>query len=191
MFADLIKRPLNTDAYSTDPFTFLDQAIQNDLANIAAIDLIENGPREARERWQNRQLTNLLRHAQARSKFWRQRMPSRMINHDVMKYLPIQSRADVATQLKLDGSLVADDKNNPISSYASTGSTGTPVKVYVSTENSYYNGIRSVAQYFIYDLSLDENCVRIIPATSLAKLEKGYSFDSDRYVGRLPKQIVP
>ena len=156
MFSDLTKRPLNTDAYSVEPFTFLDQAVQNDLANITAIDLIENGPREARERWQNRQLTNLLRHAQARSKFWRQRMPSRMINHGVMKYLPIQSRADVAAQIELDGPLVADDKNNPISSYASTGSTGTPVKVYVSTENSYYNGIRSVAQYFIYDLSLDE-----------------------------------
>ena len=173
MFSDLIKRPINADAYSVDPFTFLDQSVQNDLANIAAINLIENGPREARERWQNRQLTNLLRHAQAHSKFWRQRMPSRMINHGVMKYVPIQSRADVAAQIKLDGSLVADDGNNPVSSYASTGSTGTPVKVYLCPENGYYNGIRSVAQYFIYDLSLDENCVRIIPATSLAKLEKG------------------
>ena len=175
MFSDLTKRPLNTDAYSVQPVAFLDQAVQNDLANITAIDLIENGPREARERWQSRQLTNLLRHAQAHSKFWRQRMPSRMINHGVMKYLPIQSHADVAAQIELDGPLVADDRNNPISSYASTGSTGTPVKVYLGTENSYYNGIRSVAQYFIYDLSLDENCVRIIPATSLAKLEKGSS----------------
>jgi phenylacetate-coenzyme A ligase PaaK-like adenylate-forming protein len=189
MFSDLIKRPVNADAYSVDPFTFLDQGVQNDLANITAINLIENGPRDARERWQNRQLTNLLRHAQAHSKFWRQRMPSRMINNGVMKYLPIQSREDVATQIKLDGSLVADDGRNPISSYASTGSTGTPVKVYVSTENSYYNGIRSVAQYFIYDLGLDENCVRIIPATSLAKLEKGSSASTlkDSWAGSLSK----
>lgn len=172
MFSDLIERPVNPDAYSVDPFTFVDRSIQNDLANITAINLIENGPREARERWQNRQLTNLLRHAQAHSKFWRQRMPSRMINHGVMKYVPIQSRADVAAQIKLDGCLVADNGSNPISSYASTGSTGTPVKVYLCPENGYYNRIRSVAQYFIYDLSLDENCVRIIPATSLAKLEK-------------------
>ncbi len=189
MFSDLIKRPINADAYSVEPFTFLDQTVQNDLANITAINLVENGPREARERWQNRQLTNLLRHAQAHSKFWRQRMPSRMINHGVMKYLPIQSRADVATQITLDGALVSADGNKPISSYASTGSTGTPVKVFLCPENGYYNGIRSVAQYFIYDLSLDENCVRISPATSFAKLEKGSSAlaATDAWAGSLSK----
>ena len=189
MFSDLTKRPINADAYSDHPFTFLDQAVQNDLANITAINLIENGPREARERWQNRQLTNLLRHAQAHSKFWRQRMPSRMINHGIMKYLPIQSRDDIATQVKLDGSLVARDGKTPVSSYASTGSTGTPVKVYVCPENGYYNGIRSVAQYFINNLSLDENCVLIIPAASLARLEKGSSASTltDSWAGSLRK----
>ena len=109
MLSDLTARSLHSNAYSDLPFTFLDQAAQNDLANITAIDLIENGDRTARENWQNRQLTKLLRHAQARSKFWRQRMPSRMINHGIMKYLPIQSREDIATQMKLEGSLVARD----------------------------------------------------------------------------------
>src|ERR1039458_467570 len=137
MLSDLTARPLNSNAYSDHPFTFLDQAAQNDLANITAIDLIENGDRIARENWQNRQLTNLLRHAHARSKYGRQRMPSRMINHGIMKYLPIQSRENIATQLKLEGSLVANNGNAPISSYASTGSTGTPVKVYVCQENGY------------------------------------------------------
>ena len=189
MFSDLLSIPINADAYSVDPFTFLDQTVQNDLANITAINLIENGPREARERWQNRQLTNLLRHTQAHSKFWRQRMPSRMINHGAMKYLPIQSRADVATQIKLDGALVADNGTKPVSSYASTGSTGTPVKVFLCPENGYYNGIRSVAQYFIYNLSLDENCVRISPATSLAKLEKESSASTltGSWIGSLSK----
>ena len=149
MFSDLTRRSLNSNAYNDRQFTFLDQAAQNDLANITAIDLIENGDRTARQNWQNRQLTNLLRHAHARSKFWRQRMPSRMINHDVMKYLPIQSRADIATQVELEGSLVANDGNAPISNYASTGSTGTPVKIYVCQQNEYYNSIRSLAQYFI------------------------------------------
>ena len=157
MFSDLAGRPLNTNAYNDDPFTFLDQSAQIDLANITAINLIENGDRQAREQWQNRQLTNLLKHAQSHSKFWRQRMPSRMINHGIMKYLPIQSREDIATQSKLDGSLAARDSKTPVSSYASTGSTGTPVKVYVCPENGYYNRIRSLAQYFINDLSLEEN----------------------------------
>src|SRR5277367_3552271 len=130
MFSDLTTRSLNSNAYSAQPFVFLDQACQNDLANITAINLIENGDRAARERWQNRQLTNLLKHAHARSKFWRDRMPSRIISHGIIKHLPIQSRADVATQVKLEGSLAAKDGNTP-SSYASTGSTGAPVKVYI------------------------------------------------------------
>jgi phenylacetate-CoA ligase len=172
MLSDLTARPLHSNAYSDHPFTFIDQAAQNYLANITAINLIENGDRTARENWQNRQLTNLLRHAHDRSKFWRQRMPSRIINHGIMKYLPIQSREDIGTQVKLEGALLANDSKKPISSYASTGSTGTPVKVYVSMENSYYNTIRSLAQYFVNNLSLEEGRVLIVPATSLAKLEK-------------------
>ena len=173
MFSDLTLRPINANGYSDSPFTFLDQSVQIDLANITAINLIENGSREARERWQNRQLTNLLKHAHKNSKFWRQRMPSRLISPGIIKFLPIQSRADVAAQCKLDGSLVAGDGKTPASSYASTGSTGTPVTVYVAPENGYYNSIRGMAQYFIDGLSLDENLVHIAPSASLASLEKG------------------
>jgi phenylacetate-CoA ligase len=188
MFSDLTTRPVNSNAYTTQPFTFLDQATQNDLANITAIDLIENGDRAARESWQNRQLTNLLKHAHARSKFWRRRMPSRMITHGIMKHLPIQSRADVATQVELEGSLAAQDGNTPISSYASTGSTGAPVKVFVCPQNGYYTTIRSIAQYFFNGLSLQENRVQINPAGSLAKLEKGLLVvAADSWVGPLSK----
>src|ERR1700733_15817455 len=170
MFSDLTTRPLTPHAYSAHPFSFLDQAALSALANISAMILVENGDRTARKNWQNRQLTNLLRHAKSRSKFWRERLPSR-ISHGSLKYLPIQSRAEIATQVKLEGSLVASDGNAPVSSYASTGSTGTPVKVYVCPENGYYTVIRSLAQYFINDLSLTENRVQIAPATSLAKLD--------------------
>jgi phenylacetate-coenzyme A ligase PaaK-like adenylate-forming protein len=172
MLSDLAARSLSSNAYSDRPFAFLDHAAQKDLANITAINLIENGDRTARQNWQNRQLTNLLKHAEARSKFWRQRMPSRMIGHGMMKYLPIQSRQDIATQVEREGALVTTDGNSPISSYASTGSTGTAVKVYICPENGYYNVIRGLAHYFINNLSLNEDRVQIIPATSLAKLEK-------------------
>src|ERR1035438_7701896 len=74
MLSDLTARSLYSDAYSDRPYSFLDQDAQNYLANITAIDLIENGDRAARENWQNRQLSNLLKHAHSRSKFWRQRM---------------------------------------------------------------------------------------------------------------------
>jgi len=189
MFSDLTIRSLNPDAYGDQPFTFLDQSAQNDLSIITAINLIENGDRAARENWQNRQLKNLLRHAHARSKFWRQRMPSRIINHGIMKYLPIQSRENIAAQVQLEGSLVASDGNSPVSSYASTGSTGTPVKVYVCPENGYYNKIRSLAQYFINGLSLEENRVYIGPETSLAKLEENslWVSSTESWAGSLSK----
>lgn len=188
MFADFT-RPLNANAYSNLPFTFLDQAAQNALANIAAINLIENGDRTARENWQNQQLTNLLRHAQARSGFWRKRLPSRHITHTAAKFVPIQHRQDVATQVKLEGSLVAGDGKTPSSSYASTGSTGVPVKVYISPENSYYNAVRSLAQYFMNGLSLEYDRVRISPPKSLAKLEKDSVTieTSDTWAGPLSK----
>ena len=97
-----------------------------------------------------------------------------MINHRIMKFLPIQSREDTGIQVALEGSLLANNGNAPVSSYASTGSTGTPVKIYVSEENGYYNNIRGLARYFINDLSLEENFTRISPATSLAALEKNH-----------------
>jgi phenylacetate-CoA ligase len=182
IFAD---RPLQPDAYDDHPFTFLRGAGQNDLANIAAINLLENGDRTARENWQNRQLTNLLRHAHARSKFWRQRMPSRLINHGIRKYLPIQTREDIATQANLEGSLMAKDARAASPSYASTGSTGTPVKVFVCPENSYYNTSRSLAQFFINNLSLEENRVQISPPVAIKR--NAAVIASDFWAGELSK----
>jgi hypothetical protein len=38
-------RPLQPTAFSDRPLSFLTPAVQEDLANVAAIDLIENGDR--------------------------------------------------------------------------------------------------------------------------------------------------
>ena len=175
MLSSFRDRPFRPDAFSDRPLSFFSRPIQEDLANITAIDLIENDDRVARENWQNRQLTNLLRHAQARSKFWRQRMPSRILNHDAKKYLPVLAREDVAKQVELEGSLATTDGAAPMT-YSSTGSTGTPVKIYVTPQNGYYNTVRYLAQFFIYRVGLDERRIIIGPPTSLALLEG----DSDR-----------
>jgi phenylacetate-coenzyme A ligase PaaK-like adenylate-forming protein len=172
MFSNFTTRPLQSDAYADRPFSFLTPAALEDFANIAAIDLIENGDRAARESWQNKQLTNLLRHAHARSNFWRQRMPSRVISHDIMKYLPVLTREKIASQVSLEGALATTDGAAPMV-YSSTGSTGTPVRIYTTQQNGYYNTLRYLAQYFINELSLEENHVKIGPPTSLDVLEKG------------------
>jgi len=171
MLTEFNGRPLNPRAYIDHPFAFLNPTAQNDLANITTIDLVENGDRAARENWQNRQVKILLRHAQSRSAFWRKRLPSRT-DQGLSKFIPVLTRADIAAQTEAEGSLTATDGQAPFASYASTGSTGAPVKVYVCPENGYYNVIRSLAQYFINNLSLAEDRVQIIPAVSLAKLEK-------------------
>jgi phenylacetate-coenzyme A ligase PaaK-like adenylate-forming protein len=187
MFSDLTTRALRSDAYDDHPFGLIGQTEQSELAGIAAINLIENGDRIARESWQNKKLTNLLRHAHARSKYWRQRMPSRMIGHGIMSYLPVQTRKDVATQVELEGSLAAADGRTSKLNYSSTGSTGAPVKVFICPENGSYNTKRSLAQFFIDNLSLEENRVQITPPTSIAKIEKREltSSTTDSWVGPL------
>jgi phenylacetate-coenzyme A ligase PaaK-like adenylate-forming protein len=172
MLSRFTGRPLQPTAFSDRPLSFLSQPVQEDLANITAIDLIENGDRVARENWQIRQLSNLLKHAHSQSKFWRQRMPSRMINHGIMKYLPVLTREDVASQVNLEGSLATTDRAQPMT-YSSTGSTGTPVKVFITPQNAYYNNVRYLAQFFINDISIDERRIKISPPISLDRIEKG------------------
>jgi phenylacetate-CoA ligase len=189
MFSDLTSKPLTPHAYSEQQYAFLEPGAQKDLSNIVSINLIENGDRVARENWQNRQLTNLLRHAHTRSKFWRRRMPSRMINYGIMKYLPILSRRDIAAQVELEGSLLVEGGDTSQSTYSSTGSTGAPVKVHISGENGYYNNLRSLAQYFIDGLALDENLVRIGPGTKLENMHQKSILvrASERWAGPLGK----
>jgi phenylacetate-coenzyme A ligase PaaK-like adenylate-forming protein len=182
---NLETRMLEPDAFGRAPFTFLDQEYQNDLTNIVAINLIENGNRAAREIWQNGQLTNVLRSAQKRSKYWRQRLPSRLISHDDLKYLPIQTREDIAEQVRLEGSLVATETGTPLASYTSSGSSGTPVRVFYCPENSYYNSVRSLAQLFLDNISLDENRVRINQVKTMSAFEERASKAPSKWAGPL------
>jgi len=130
-----------------------------------------------------------LRHAHTKSKFWRQRMPSRMINHGVLKFLPVQSRQDIVAQSADEGSLTSNDAASSGSGYASTGSTGTPVKVYVTRQSAYYKAIRSVAQFFLYGLRFEYNYVKISPGVRLEQMDRKFvgvkSFDS--WIGALAK----
>jgi phenylacetate-coenzyme A ligase PaaK-like adenylate-forming protein len=99
-------------------------------------------------------------------------MPLRRINHDEMKYLPVLIRQDITSQVNLEGSLATTDGAAPMS-YSSTGSTGTPVKVYISPQNGYYNKVRYLAKFFINDLSLDENHTKVGSAITLQLFETG------------------
>src|SRR5579862_7385210 len=163
-------RSQNVNGYADQPFTFLDPEADKVIGQITAIDLIENGEKRPREYWQKKQLANLVNHAYLRSEFWRKRIPSGVGRQEVLRNFPILSRKDIAAQVQTEGSLSGDKK--AIQTYETTGSTGTPLKVFVAPQNAYYNGVRSVAQLFFDDLPLDENRVEINSAARSDDLKK-------------------
>ena len=162
----------NVNAYGDQPFTFLDPEAHRVVGHIASIDLIENGDKAARENWQRKQLGNLTNHAYLRSDFWRQRLPGGVSPRDILQRTPVLTRKDVTQQVQKEGALYGDKKQGAIGTYETTGSTGTPLKVFVCEQNGYYNSVRSIAQYFFDDLPFDENRVQITPVLRAEELEK-------------------
>jgi phenylacetate-CoA ligase len=163
MVLDLKNRIQNVNGYGDRPFSFVGDA-QQILGDIVSIDLIENGDRPARENWQKKQLSHLINHAYLRSSFWRQRIPSGVRRQDVLGRMPILMRKDVARQVQNEGPLFVDKNRGAESSYETTGSTGTPLMVFVCPQNGTYNNLRNLAQIFLDNLSFDENRVQIGPA---------------------------
>jgi phenylacetate-CoA ligase len=164
-------RSQNINAYADQPFTFVDPDAHRLLGHIASIDMIENGERRAREYWQKKQLANLVNHAYLRSDFWRQRIPSGAGRQEVLQNFPILARGEIVSQVQKEGSILGDKKQS-VETYQTTGSTGTPLKVFVCQQSAYYNGVRGLAQFFIDDLPFDENRVEITPAVRLEDLKK-------------------
>ena len=154
---EFFDRELCAEAFSSEPFTFLDPAAHHSMAFINEIMMIENGDYVSRSNWQKRQLTNLLRNAQKKSNFWKNRMPSRRIQQEDLKFLPVLSRADLVNQVNSEGPIYATTPKEAPMAYATGGSTGTPVKIYVCEQNSKYNLLRNLAQYFMYGLNLNKN----------------------------------
>jgi phenylacetate-coenzyme A ligase PaaK-like adenylate-forming protein len=96
--------------------------------------------------------------------------------------LPILSRKDIAAQVQKDGSLLPEkSRAQAASTYETTGSTGTPLKVFFSEQNGYYNVLRGVAQFFIDNLPLDRNRARILSAIRSEELKKSSVQNSNEF----------
>jgi phenylacetate-coenzyme A ligase PaaK-like adenylate-forming protein len=91
---------------------------------------------------------------------------------DILQKMPILTRKDVAGQVQNEGALFVDKKQRAVSTYETTGSTGTPLKVFVCQQAIYYNNVRTIAQTFLDNLSLDENRVQVSPVLRSEDLEK-------------------
>jgi phenylacetate-coenzyme A ligase PaaK-like adenylate-forming protein len=183
-------RRQNINGYGDQPFTFVDPEAHRIIGHIASIDLIENGDKAARANWQRKQLSNLTNHAYMRSEFWRRRIPSGVGRQDILQNMPVLTRTDVALQVRTEGSLFGDKKKAGIATYETTGSTGTPLKVFICEQNGYYNITRSFAQFFFDDLPLDENRVLISPvirADDLVKQKTVLHSSGPEWAGPLSK----
>lgn len=156
MLSNLTRLPLETTAFSRQPFSLFSGKAHEDLATILEMDLIENGDRAAREHWQERQFQNLVRHAVAKSPFWRKRLTDHGCSLRTLGSLPVLTRSEVVGQVEQEGSLLGPDTGQAPETYQSSGSTATPVKVHVSNLNGRNNVMRSVAQYIMDGRPLDE-----------------------------------
>lgn len=157
MRLDFSSLPLKNRAFSDKPVTFIDEAPKSFLTRIINLAAIETGDRKARERWQQRQLENLLIHCAKRSPIWKKRIGTRHIGGIRLSDLPIQGRADVIVQVEAEGSLMLPSDGMLTKKHSTSGSTGVPVYFFMTEHNSNYNSARSAAQYFMEgrDLSLN------------------------------------
>ena len=127
----------------------LDPEPQAALSVVTQIALIETGDRPAREHWQQIQLRNLVNHATQRSAFWRARIGGGRASDVDLASLPVLTRQDVRKQVEAEGPLLRPADGLSTNSHSTSGSSGVPLRFFVSNFNSEYNLVRSIAQYFL------------------------------------------
>ncbi len=157
MRLDFSSLPLKNRAFSDKPFTFIDEASKSFLSVILNLAAIETGDRRPRECWQQKQLENLLIHSANRSPTWKKRIGARIVSGIRLGDLPVQSRAEVISQVESEGALMLPKDQMLTKKHSTSGSSGVPVHFFMTTHNSNYNSARSIAQYFMEgrDLSLN------------------------------------
>src|SRR6476660_8709096 len=189
MKLDFSSIPLQRAGFSKQPMTILDAAEPKAmLCAILEVALLETGNWHARERWQQTQLRNLLKHVSQRSAFWKKRIGENKPSDIELAALPILTRQDVRDQFTAEGSLLRASDGIPTKLHATSGSTGTPVKFYFSSINGEYNSVRSTAQYFMEGLDVSHNRTRIKPAD--APIKDGFTVEeSPSYMGPLAPLI--
>ena len=184
MRIDFSEAPIKNRGFSEKPMSFMDDAAKSFLSAIVDVVAIETGNQFAREHWQHTQLQNLLDHASQRSAFWRERLGSKKIKDISLPHIPILSRSEVRRQVEAEGSLLPN-KITPVSKYATSGSSGTPVQFFASGMNDRYNTVRSLAQYFIEGRDLTLNGTVFKPSLR-QQIDEGFVVEkSDGWLGAL------
>lgn len=161
MLFDFSELPLQGAAFSRQPMTLLDVDARNQLTSVMDICAVETGDHNAVVRWQKGQIDNLLAHARLRSPFWRERIGKRT-SADRLPFLPVQTRADVVAQVASEGPLFSAVDQMHTELHLSSGSSGKPVRFYVSGANIAFNGLRYLAQYFLEKRKFNLNRTQLV-----------------------------
>ncbi len=168
--------PFSGKAFSAKPMTFCEPDVTRFLSAIVELAALETGNRKAREHWQTLQLRNLFAHAANRSPIWRRRIGAQGgLGGPRLSRLPILSRRELREQVAGEGSLLKPSDRISVSDHSTSGSSGVPVRFFVSEMNSNYNAMRSIAQYFLEGRDLTLNRVRLIYSRTPQK--HGFSVD--------------
>ena len=168
MRLDFSSIPIKIKAFSDQPMAFCEPQSISFMSAIIELIAIETGSRQARERWQAAQLRNLVKHAAAKSAFWKQRIGPRRADNVEFTSLPFLTRNQVREQVESEGALQPETPVK-IRRNATSGSTGVPIGFFASEMNSQYNLVRSITQYFLEGRDLSLNRVRLRPNRASAK----------------------
>ena len=167
---------LKDDALSTAPMSFSDPDFLKALVGIMNLIGVETAPRDVLVKWQEAQIRNLLRHVVARSPFWRARLQTTAREPALsLCDIPILTRLELARQVSEEGALLGLADKIKVFQHGTSGSSGNPVKFFVSQINGSYNGLRSVAQYFMEgrDLSLNRTRMRTLSYKQAQEVKGG------------------
>jgi phenylacetate-CoA ligase len=179
--------PFNARAFSDRPMTFSRLEVSRLLTAVFELTAIETGPSPARVAWQAAQTTNLLKHATERSKFWRDRVG--VVRGQKLADLPILRRADLRAQVDQEGALLSSKDRIGTEKHSSSGSSGEPVRFFVSAMNGNYNAVRGIAQYLMEGRNLTLNRTRI--KSVRGTIESGYSVERESpWLGALAPFVV-
>ncbi len=166
--------PLSDRAFSEKPMTFCEPQAMRFLSAILELAAIETGNRRAGAAWQASQLRNLLAHARERSPFWRAKLGGQKSSDALgLSGLPVLSRRELREQVEAEGALLNAKDRIGVQPHSTSGSSGAPVRFFVSEMNVNYNAIRSTAQYFIEgrDLTLNRTALNY----DRTRAKQGYS----------------
>lgn len=175
-----LKDKINPQAFSTRPLSILNPEEREPFVRVMETLLLETASKDVWIDWQDKQLGMLLKHARARSGFWRNRLGVSPPSASNLHNLPILTRRRLSEQSRDEGPLVKSSPNMPVVSNSSSGSSGTPVKFYLTGENVRYNGMRGIVQEIIEERDFNERRCRVSSATSGMSKGKNKHFSSKR-----------